>query len=147
MERKNIFIPHQILLRRKRLFGRARLRWEDNTRTDLREIISMKIWKGYICLKTGVGGRVLWARRRTFGFHKRRGITSLPALEELCSTKLIYQRWTRSEIHTRDMPLQNFRFSCFQVTLLNPFDTSGDGFGRKLQNFNASRYTKESKIH
>jgi hypothetical protein len=40
---------------RKRPFGRSRLRWKDNIKTDLQEI-GWKAWIGLIRLWIGIGG-------------------------------------------------------------------------------------------
>jgi hypothetical protein len=43
---------------RKRPLGRHRRRWEDNIRTNLKEI-GGKFWTGCICLRIGTSGGLL----------------------------------------------------------------------------------------
>jgi hypothetical protein len=42
----------------KRPLGRPRRRWKDRIRMDLREI-SLGVWIGFDCLRTGAGGGLL----------------------------------------------------------------------------------------
>jgi hypothetical protein len=42
----------------KRPLGRSKCRWEDNTKTDLREI-RFWVWAAFIWLRLGTGGGLL----------------------------------------------------------------------------------------
>ena len=42
----------------KRLFGRPRRRWEDNSNMDMKEI-GWEVWTGLILLRIVTGGRLL----------------------------------------------------------------------------------------
>jgi len=52
----------------KRPLGRTTLRWEDNIRMDLREIV-WQVWTGCMWLRIGIDGRLLWTRQWTFKIH------------------------------------------------------------------------------
>ena len=45
----------------KRLVERPGRRWEDNIKTDLREVV-WRVWTGSIWLRIGIGGQLLWKR-------------------------------------------------------------------------------------
>ena len=45
-------------LKRKRTFGRPRRKWEDNIKTDLREV-GKEAFTGFIWLRLGTGGGLL----------------------------------------------------------------------------------------
>jgi hypothetical protein len=58
----------------RRPLGRLRRRWENNIKMDLREV-GWGAWTASIWITIGTGGGLLCIRRRTFGFHKMRGIS------------------------------------------------------------------------
>jgi hypothetical protein len=60
---------------------------------DLQEL-GWGAWIGFIWLRIGTGGGLLWVRESTFGFHKTRGISwlaedLLASQEGLCSIELV----------------------------------------------------------
>jgi len=54
--------------------GRPGITWENNIRMDVREM-GGRVQNGFIWLRTGASGGLLWTRWWTFGFRKRRGIS------------------------------------------------------------------------
>jgi hypothetical protein len=61
------------------------------------------MWTGFIWLRIGTSGGILWTRWWKFGLHKRRGISWLAkwllvSLEGLCSMELVSYLviWTRN---------------------------------------------------
>ena len=58
----------------KRPLERPRGRWEINIKIDLQEM-GLGELRGLIWLRIGTGGEHLWMRKRTFVFHKMRGIS------------------------------------------------------------------------
>jgi hypothetical protein len=78
----------------RRPLGRRRRRWEDNIKMDLREV-GWRARTGLIWLRTGTGGKLLWIRLWTFGFHKMWRISwvalnVLASQEGLCSMQLFW---------------------------------------------------------
>ena len=79
----------------RRKLKRPRRRWEDNIKMDFREFgWGGEAWTGSIWLIIGTGGRLLWIRGWTFGFHKIREISwiaedVLASQEGLCSMELL----------------------------------------------------------
>jgi hypothetical protein len=71
----------------KRALGRPMRRREDNLRMNLMEI--RWVWNGFVWLRIGTSGGLLWTQKWTFRFHKRRGISWLAewllASQGLCS--------------------------------------------------------------
>jgi hypothetical protein len=55
-EKRNVYKIVVRKLEGKRPLGRCRLRWEDNTRIDLKEI--GWVWTGFIWLRIGTSGRL-----------------------------------------------------------------------------------------
>jgi hypothetical protein len=57
---------------RKRPLGRVSRKWVSNIKLDLREM-KWDVWIGFIWLRIGTSGGLLWTRQWTFGFHKTLG--------------------------------------------------------------------------
>jgi hypothetical protein len=71
--------------------------------------VGWREWSGLVWLRTGTGGRHLWMRRRIFGFHKMKGISSLDE-DQLASQEGLYIMELFPLFHV----LQTYRFLVFE---------------------------------
>jgi hypothetical protein len=62
------------------------------------------VWSGFIWLRIGTSGGLLWTPQRTFGFHKRRGISWLHEQLLASQGRLCSIRSTRK--HVPDWPIR-----------------------------------------
>ena len=82
-----IIKPHCLTTKPDRTWplGISSRTWEDNIKMDIFEKSFGGAWTGFIWLRIGASGRLLWIRYWTFGFHKRLGFSWLAKRELFAS--------------------------------------------------------------
>jgi len=120
--------------KKKRTFHRSSRAWEYNIKMNLKGI-GCWIWAGFIWLRIGTSGGILWIRQWTFEFQERRGISWLAEWLLVSRGRIWFMEFFLNLVCVCEKHKQNIEppqlIFLFCATAVNTYMTSCDWKNRK----------------